>query len=116
MNQCGEVVRKEEETDTLQRKQKRIKAKSELKKTFQDKLRRKDEQTGRRRKEYFNECFTSAWGRMREGHRWLGKEREGGWGFMRGTVSERCPRGVESLAVCLENKIFFSIQIQIGRE
>ena len=53
---------------------------------------------------------------MREGHRRLGQEREGGWGFMRGTVSKRCPKGVESLAVCLESKIFFSIQIQIGRE
>lgn len=31
VNQCGEVVRKEEETDTLQRKQKRIKAKANLK-------------------------------------------------------------------------------------
>ena len=92
------------------------KSKKRIKKTFQDKLRRKDEQTGRRRKEYFHEFFTPAWGRMREGHRWLGQEREGGWGLMRGTVSERCPRGVESLAGCLESKIFFSIQIQMGRE
>ena len=32
VNQCGEVVQKEEETDTLQRKWKRIKAKSKFKK------------------------------------------------------------------------------------
>ena len=114
VNQCGEVVRKEEETHTLQRKQKRIKAKSKLKKPL--KTRRKDEQTGRRRKEYFYEYFTPAWRRMRERHRWLGQGREGGWRYMRGTVSERCPRGVESLAVCLETKIFFFYPDSNGRE
>lgn len=44
---------------------------------------------------------------MRERHRWLGRGRGGGWGYMKGAVSERCPRGMESLAVCLESKIFF---------
>lgn len=90
------------------------KSKSKFKKPL--KTRRKDEQTGRRRKEYFCEYFTPAWRRMRERHRWLGQGKEGGWRYMRGTVSERCPRGVESLAVCLETKIFVFYPDSNGRE
>lgn len=112
VNQCGEVVRKEEETDTLQRKQKRIKAKANLKNLSRQEG-RMNKQAGEEKNIFVNilpqhgggwERGTDGWGR--------GRKVVGGiWG---GLCLKDAPE-VWSLWQCVwKLKYLFSIQIQMA--